>query len=98
MLRRALPVELEELRGTAEQASEKLIVLEGHGFSRAESGSRRCTALAADGRQVTENAAPQGLKPKHGFTLSAARLKSCPFKAAKITVQMSYLAACKAVP
>jgi hypothetical protein len=98
MLRSAFAAEPEELRGTAEQASEKLIVLKERGFSRAKSGSRRCTALAAAGRQVTENAAPQGLKPKHGFTLSAARLKSCPFKAAKITVQMSYLAACKAVP
>jgi probable rRNA maturation factor len=56
--------------------------LKGHDFSRAVESPSRIAALAAEGMQVGGETFPQGLKPKTPFAHQAARLKSCPFKAA----------------
>jgi probable rRNA maturation factor len=60
----------------------KASVLKGHGFSRAERHSDMSVALATGGRSLAKKVIRQGLKPKIHIGKQAARLKSCPFKAA----------------
>ena len=75
------------------RTAETLAVLKGHGFSRAECGSRWCAALATEGMQVIENALPQGLKPEIQSALLAARLKPRLFKTTKSAVRALFFAA-----
>jgi hypothetical protein len=58
------------------------LALRGHDFSRANKELDSISTLVAEGMQITENTSPQGLKPHFSFARLAARLKSCPFKAA----------------
>ncbi len=67
-------------------------VLKGHGFSRAVKLPKWNAALAAEGMQMVEENLPQGLKPGRDIVAFAARLKSCPFKAAEIKVPLGLLA------
>jgi zinc protease len=62
--------------------------LKGHGFSRAVESPKWTAALAAEGMQMIEENMPQGLKPGLDFAAFAARLKSCPFKAARLKVSI----------
>ncbi|MGD0801943.1 MAG: efflux RND transporter periplasmic adaptor subunit [Terracidiphilus sp.] len=71
------------------------MVLKGHGFSRAIKTPKEDSALAAEGRFALANAIPRGLKPDYSSAYHAARLKSCPFKAARSnTLQIACSLAC----
>src|ERR1039458_7525691 len=63
----------------------------GHDFSRAAKSPKRTGALVPQGMQMVEENLPQGLKPSLGFAAFAARLKSCPFKAAEFKVSLGLL-------
>ncbi|MGA2537383.1 MAG: pitrilysin family protein [Terracidiphilus sp.] len=65
--------------------------LKGHGFSRATQLPKKDTALAAEGTGMNGKNRPQGLKPSSFSAPQAARLKSCPFKAAQLLVQLGLL-------
>ena len=60
----------------------RVIALKGHGFSRAGKGHDQSAALAAEGRSLAEKVIHHGLKPTIHIGKRAARLKSCPSKAA----------------
>jgi zinc protease len=68
------------------------LVLKGNDFSRAVVRLRRTGALAPEGMQMAGETLPQGLKPGLNFAAFAARLKSCPFKAAELKVPLGLLA------
>jgi hypothetical protein len=64
------------------RTTEVSLVLKGHDFSRAVKRTKQAAALAAEEMRADSRAFPQGLKPRISFTRLAARLKSCPFRAA----------------
>ncbi len=67
-------------------------VLKGHGFSRVVARPNWIAALAAEGMGMIEENLPQRLKPNLSSARLAARLKSCPFKAAELKIRLGVLA------
>ncbi len=67
---------------TSEDSAKKAPALKGHGFSRANQGSRKSAALAAEGTRTSKKALPRGLKPDTSLGDPSARLKPRPFKSA----------------
>jgi probable rRNA maturation factor len=64
--------------------ADQVKALKGHGFSRAAKTPKKAPALAAEGSSFAGKTIPKGLKPDVLVAGVAARLKSSPFKTAKL--------------
>jgi len=64
--------------------ADQVKALKGHGFSRAAKTPKKAPALAAEGSSFAGKTIPKGLKPDVLVVGVAARLKSSPFKTAKL--------------
>jgi penicillin amidase len=70
---------------TTKQGSQERLALKGHGFSRAETEPIEMAGFSPRGYSNDSTNIPSGANARVCFSSSAARLKTCPFKAEQVS-------------